>query len=187
MCKTTLVTTILILCINLNSAQEERISVTLAYPFAVGESYLKNQNVAADLGIGIRIFHTGLVSLGISSNVGYYSDSRTLGSRTLKEKTWLVQPRAFIEIHPSGLAKLRPFVGAGYSFLFDRFENFDGNPDSNSAGLNLNLGTAYSFSNKFFVHFQYDYINVSRENPNQGVDLFQKISLIKLGVGINLL
>ncbi|WP_373516302.1 outer membrane protein [Pricia sp.] len=186
MYRITLGTLGLILCINLINAQEKRVSITLAYPFAVGETYLKNQDVAADLGLGIRVFQTELLSIGVSGNVGYYSDSRTLGSRKLKEKTWLIQPRAFAELHSSSLGGLRPFVGAGYSFLSDKSENFDGNPNSNAGGLNLNLGTAYNFSSRFFVHLQYDYVNVSRGNQNQRVDLFQKINLLKLGVGINL-
>ena len=104
-----------------------------------------------------------------------------------KEQVILVQPRVFGELNSQILLGFRPFLGAGYSFMTSKFiAESDQTPDTSDStgGVNINIGSAYDITNNFFVFVSFDYLNVSRDNPNIDNSFFNTANIIKLGAGL---
>ena len=70
--------------------------------------------------------------------------------------------------------------GLGYSFDFNSTENGKGKTYS---GINFNAGINYSFTEKIFLHLQYDFI---KYNKSELVYYNENLSLVKLGIGIKI-
>ena len=130
----------------------------------------------------------GPVRIGISANASYLKNAIVLGSVTLKESAFLVQPRVFAELNLESIPKFKPFFGLGYTFtsIKTKFDGSNGEPDSknNYGGLNVNLGAAYNISNRWFVHLQYDATKLSREVQDQELSFSNNITLLKVGLGL---
>lgn len=168
-------------------AQDEKLSVTVAYPLPLGDNFLSEYSGVADLGVQYRFLEEGTVTVGLSANAGYFSWNRTLSQLTIKDQLFLVQPRVFGELNAQAISGFRPFLGLGYSILVSKtkFDSDQTSDTSDSTGaLNVNFGAAYDFTDKLFGFVSYDYLNVSRDNPNLQPSYFIRGNVLKLGVGL---
>lgn len=168
------------------NAQDAKFSATLGYPIAVGDNFLEQYSSIVDVGAQYRFLETGPINIGISTNAGFFNRSTTLGSVTIKDRLVLIQPRVFGEVDTDALIGFRPFIGLGYSILASKFTSNSNQTEDTSestGGININLGTAYDISNRFFVFVSFDYLNVSRDNPNIDNSFFKKANILKLGGG----
>ncbi|MEO1012832.1 MAG: outer membrane beta-barrel protein [Bacteroidota bacterium] len=176
-----------LLSLTIASAQDSKFSATLGYPIAFGDNFLADYTGIIDLGLQYRFIEAGLINVGLSMNGGYYSENTELGLVTVEDRVLLIQPKAYAELNGEVLGKFRPFLGLGYTIVSSsvRFEGAQSEPDRNDSegGLNVNLGMAYDISERLFAHVQYDYLNISRDNPNQDIDFFTNASILKLGIG----
>ncbi|TLF46454.1 outer membrane beta-barrel protein [Maribacter aurantiacus] len=177
-----------ILCLGVFAhAQDRKFSTTLGYPIAVGDNFLKSYTGIIDVGAQVRFLKAGPVHIGISGNANFFNRNNTLSTFSYKEQVILVQPRVFGELNSKVLLGFRPFLGAGYSFMTSKFKaNSNQTPDSsdNTGGVNINIGSAYDITNRFFVFVSFDYINVSRDNPNIDNSFFNIANILKFGAGI---
>ena len=142
-----------------------------------------------DVGLQVRFINAGPIKIGLSANAGYFSRSNELDPAfTIKGKVYLIQPRVFAELQLESLTKLKPFAGLGYSLNLLDIEYEDAqNPhdyDDSTGGINVNIGAAYDFTNRFFALVQFDFLKVSRDNPNQNNDFFRNSNILKVGLGL---
>ncbi|TDS14222.1 outer membrane protein with beta-barrel domain [Maribacter caenipelagi] len=171
----------------LTHAQDEKLSVTVAYPLSVGDNFLANDNGIVDAGLQFRFLESSAFNFGLTANVGFFASSDNLGQFTIKNNVLLLQPRAYGEVNAETLNGFRPFFGLGYTIVNSSTKfNSDQTPDrSDSTGaINLNLGAAYDITNDLFAFVSYDYLNVSRDNPNQNNSFFETANVLKIGVGL---
>ena len=168
-------------------AQDAKFSATLGYPIAVGDNFLKSYTGIVDIGAQVRFLEAGPVQIGVSGNANFFNRNNTLSTFSYKEQVILVQPRVFGELNSQILLGFRPFLGAGYSFMTSKFiAESDQTPDTSDStgGVNINIGSAYDITNNFFVFVSFDYLNVSRDNPNIDNSFFNTANIIKLGAGL---
>ena len=183
---------VLLLCYGtLIHAQDQKFSATLGYPIPVGDNFLANYSGIADLGVQFRFLQVGALKVGLSINGGYYTRSSDLSQITIKERILLIQPKVYGELDIESFGNFKPFFGAGYSVVSNR-TTFEGpqimEPDSSDSegSININLGLAYNITESVFAHLQYDYLNISWDNPNQDNGFFTNSSIVKLGIGLRL-
>ena len=114
----TLLIILSMLCLGIGSifAQNKKVSVTLSYPFSLGDSFVSDNTGIADLGIQVRFADLGPLQIGISANANKMQDSNTFGSVTIKESALMIQPRIFGELNLVSMKKIKPFIGLGYTF-----------------------------------------------------------------------
>jgi hypothetical protein len=168
-------------------AQDEKLSATVAYPLPIGDNFLANDNGIVDAGLQFRFVDSGAFNFGLSANAGFFTGNNDLGQFAIKNRVVLIQPRAFGEVKSATLNGFRPFFGLGYTIVASSTKyNSDQTPDiSDSTGaMNINLGAAYDITTSLFAFVSYDYLNVSRDNPNQNNSFFETANVLKLGVGL---
>ncbi|PIB23349.1 outer membrane protein [Maribacter sp. 4G9] len=188
--KTYLVFLVVFITVNSLISQESNFSLSLNYPLTNGDNYFDRNDGLIDLGVQYRFIDAGVVDLGISLNAAFFNFSSDSGLTTTTEKSLLLQPRLFAEFNIPAVQKLQPFLGLGYALTSFKNEFSTSqqviNNDSNSGGLNFNFGLSYYIFKGLFVQGQYDYISSKREEgtvPDPDEKFYQKIGLIKLGVG----
>lgn len=82
----------------------------MAYPIPIGDNITNDYTGIADLGTQFRFMEAGPVKIGGSVNVSHLRDAIELGSVTLKESAFLVQPRVFAELNLESIPKFNPFL-----------------------------------------------------------------------------
>ncbi|WP_419213322.1 outer membrane protein [Maribacter sp. X9] len=187
-------------------SQDQKWSLEANYPLNLVDgsaSGINNLNGILDLGLKYRFIELGPVNLGMGLNTSFLKknnnftfgtpDSNDLGY-DYKAKTYLLQPKLFMEMPIPGLTKLKPQLGIGYSVVFDDTYFKDGetvvfdNSETDGA-LNLNLGLSYDISSRIFIQIQYDYLNIARKGESvfneqsYTYDFKENANILKAGVG----
>jgi len=165
-------------------AQQGKFSATLSYPMPLGNNMFDRNTGVLDAGVQYRFVNAGMVNLGGSLNVGYYS--YTISSLEFKEKDFLIQPRVFAELQ---VATFRPFAGVGYTFtrFHQEFDNGGSVVDNNWNGVNLNVGASLDILPRVFLLAQFDYVKLSGGAglPKDFPEV-TNIYVFKIGAGIRI-
>ncbi len=172
-----------LILVSFANAQDSKFSAILGYPIALGDNFLANYTGIVDAGLQYRFLESSAINFGISTNAGYFKNN----NGTSKDNVLLVQPRAFGEVNAEALNGFRPFFGLGYTFVSSKIVlNSDQTPDikDNTGAINFNLGAAYDITQSLFGYISYDYLNISRDNPNQDNSYFKSVNILKLGLGL---
>jgi len=184
-----LLTLLFIIAFSINAfAQDQKMSITAAFPLAVGDNF--DFIGLADLGVQYRIIALGPVSMGVSAHIGSLNDKNDFGSSLQKFSAFLIQPKVFAELQIQSI-ELRPFMGIGYSWVTFKSQ-IENRPDSKIArnGFSYSLGIAYDVNDSFFTHIQFDGSQLSFEQRGFANDPAPTgttnipLNLIKIGVGI---
>lgn len=188
------------------SAQNKKWSVEANYPLNLVDgsaSGINNLDGILDLGLKYRFMELGPVNLGMGISTSFLkrTDNFNFGNQSnndlefvYKAKTYLLQPKLFIELPIPGLTKLKPQFAIGYSIIFDDVYYDNGETpvfdDSETDGaLNLNLGLSYDISSRIFIQLQYDYLNIARKGESNfngesfPYDFKENGNILKGGVG----
>ena len=180
-------------------SQASKISVEANFPFSLGSNYFgEDYGGIIDLGAKYRFIQLSRINLGISVNGSYFKKKaeRYIPSypgdfqdpyEAAEINNFTILPRVFAEMNIESLPNLRPFIGAGYSFLIFNAASNSGQATSSNTltGINGNLGVSYMLTTKLFAQVQYDYINLFDANT-EGQPRANNISMIKLGMGVML-
>ncbi len=171
-------------------AQDQQWSATVAFPLAVGDyEYTGAVAFAAQY----RFTTLGPVKIGASADIDYLTDTNTLASTTIKERTTLIQPRIFGELNLPVLSKFKPFLGVGYTFVNFKTKFDSGQTSDNENGLNVAIGGTYDITDILFVQLQFDITRVVIERTINSVTPFGEplrledktnFSIFKLGIGL---
>jgi hypothetical protein len=95
----------------------------------------------------------------------------------------LIQPRIFSEFNLSGVQKLKPGVGLGYTFINTNLDgtvqNTSLNVSDTNNGFNVNAALSYDINDSFFLQGQYDLIF----NDDLGKS-GKTLGILKFGLGL---
>jgi opacity protein-like surface antigen len=154
----------------------------------MGNNFFDRNNGIVDVGIQYTLADTKAVQLGVALNAAFFNYENT-GIST-KENVMVLQPKLVAELNVPALKGFKPFVGLGYAAFSFRSEFDNGNQvieeDDNTGGLNLNVGLAKDIVAGFFVHVQYDYMNIERSDasvPDQEDPFYRNVNILKFGLG----
>lgn len=180
-------------------SQSSKLSAELNFPISLGANYFgEDYSGIIDIGVKYRFIELSRFNLGISVNGSYLKKKaeRYIPSypgeyqdpyEAAEINNFTILPRVFAELKLESLPNLRPFIGAGYSFLIFNAASNSGQATSSKTltGINGNLGVSYMLTTKLFAQVQYDYINLFDENEHGQPDA-NNISILKFGMGIML-
>lgn len=173
-----------------SQAQESKLSTTLSYPFPIDNNFIgENYTGIVDIGLQFRFVEANSIRIGASVNTSYLAYFNNPASTVDKVNAYLVQPRVFGELVLPSLQKFRPMVGVGYTVvtLKAKRDGADLNDfKENNNGLNVNLGFSYDVSEKIFIHMQYDFVKLDRDEIVPDETYNTNVNQLKLGVGLRL-
>lgn len=177
-----------------SNAQLKRFSLDFSYPYSLESNFLnENYEGLVDVGLKYRVIKTPVINLGIAFNGSLFkaNEIQNLNPSFFDSKTYFVQPKIFIELNLKQITKLRPYISAGYAYnVSEQFvqENSDNNEDITFTikkdGIILNTGVSYDFSNWFYIHAQYDFLQL--KSVNQLNVETQHSNIIKAGIGFRI-
>nr|WP_299167145.1 outer membrane beta-barrel protein [uncultured Allomuricauda sp.] len=171
------------------TAQDNKFSITLAYPLPISDSEFSEYTGIADLGLQYGFYESGPWQLGAALHGAYFVQSSNFVNPTftLDENVLLFQPKLFATLKIGQGEEFRPFFAVGYTLAIYSvdFNVQNGPPDENEAkgGLNLSAGATVEISNRLFAIAQYDYINFSDTNGGINIDFSKSLGIAKLGLG----
>lgn len=157
-----------VLLLSINSIAQDlnyNWSVEANYSIINDGKLIRDANGIIDLGVKYRFLDLEFAKIGIGINGGYFGERTNFDENTeFKAKQYFIQPRIFAEFDIPNINRLHPNLGLGYSFVSTRFSGtyFESDAsvlDSNSRGINVNLGVLYDISKKVFVQANYDLIS----------------------------
>lgn len=179
------------LVVQFSNAQLKRFSLDFSYPYALDKDILKeNYDGLVDVGLKYRIIKTPVINLGVAFNGSLFKANEyyKLDPENIDASSYFVQPKAFAEINIKSLSNLRPYVSVGYAYnIFQNSVVENGNNISivlNKQGIILNTGISYDFSEWFYIHAQYDFLQLKNITEPE---LETKISnIVKAGIGFRI-
>ncbi len=169
-------------------AQNKKFSATLSYPLTLGDNFFDRNDGVIDIGAQYRFIDAKIVQIGIGFNAAFFNYENS-GNAT-EEKVIVLQPKVLAELNVPALKGFKPFVGVGYGATLFRSDFDNGNTiieeNDNTGGINLNIGLAKDIVAGLFLHIQYDYINIERNDqsvPDPDDAFYKNVSILKLGAG----
>lgn len=164
-------------------AQDKKWSVEANYPISIAGDLGNDAPGIIDLGIKYRFVDLSFATIGFGVSSAVFTKNANLTEITeINETHWLVQPKVFSEFKLPGLAKLRPSLGVGVTFINSSFDgNLNGvgfDNSGNDTAFNVNAGLSYDITKNLFVHGQYDYIDYETT-----VDQKDYLGFLKFGLG----
>ena len=181
-------------------SQVSNFSLEVNFPVTVGDNFFgEYYDGIVDIGAKYRVVNFSPINIGISVNGGYFK--KEAEKRFIQEypgdqpeyyeesdmTNFTILPRIFAELDIESLPKLRPFLGAGYSFLLFNAASHGSSPSASTTenGLNINAGVYYLLTKSLFAQLQYDYIALL-DSDIPTASKTKSVSIIKFGIGIML-
>jgi len=176
---------IIALALSINSfSQNSKFSVELSYPILISEKGndfdFIDFNGIIDLGVKYNLTENKKIDFSVGINTTLLKFKVDDGFTKFTRNHYIFQPKIFGKINLIENGKLDLISGLGYSFDFNSTENGKGKTYS---GINFNAGMNYLFTEKIFLHIQYDFIMY---NKSELVYYNENLSLVKLGIGIKI-
>lgn len=168
-------------------AQDSKFSANLSYPITVGDNFINNYSGIIDLGIRYRFVEAGPINIGFSGNFTLLGRSYSEGNVDPGGgvNAMFIEPRVFGELNLESLSGFKPSLGVGYTYLVFTYKDGTQNlnlPNENYNGFNINLGTTYDITNRFFALAQYEFIKIKNDRADQ-IKYNTNFVLVKFGLG----
>jgi len=187
---------IVLFFLSLNAiSQNKKFSVDVNYPLSLDNSEFSKINGVVGGSFKYRFAETKAVKFGASYTFDTFNEKTGISYNDLK-KHYYHHLDFFGEFNLNGNSKLHPFIGVGYTALYEDFKynidnSFFGNPPTQGRskdrknGLNFNLGMSYDITNQFFVQTYFHFVKVFLKSDEYYYDQPKGINYnqIKLGAG----
>jgi hypothetical protein len=187
---------IVLFFLSLNAiSQNKKFSVDVNYPLSIDNSeYSKTTGVVGG-SFKYRFAETKAVRFGTSYTFDTFNEKTGISFNDLK-KHYFHHVDVFGEFNLNGNSKLHPFIGIGYTAIYEDYiykidnsffnaPSTEGRSKDRKNGLNFNLGMSYDITNRFFVqtyfHFVKAFLKTDEYYYNQPKAI--NYNQIKLGAG----
>lgn len=191
--KINLVIIIIFIGFQFSNAQLKRFSLDFSYPYSLETNFLNEKYEGlVDVGLKYRVIKTPVVNLGIAFNGSLFkaNELQNVNANFFDSKSYFVQPKLFIEFNIKQITKFRPYLSVGYAYnVSEQFLQENDNNENTTftikkEGVIINTGISYDFSDWFYIHAQYDFIQL--KSLNQPIIETQYSNIIKAGLGFRI-